>query len=58
MTVYVEAKRNSEPDTKYRSVCTFHSDELADLAVRNLRIACPNWNFKTKGYSVGGFAIK
>lgn len=58
MIFYVDAKRSDEPDNKYREICVFHSKELADLAIGNLSVACPNWNFKTRHYSVGGFAIK
>lgn len=58
MIFYIDAKRIEEPDDKYREICIFHSKELADLAVSNLTTACPNWNFKTRRYKVGGFAIK
>lgn len=58
MIFYVDAKRKEESNDKYREICTFHSKELTDLAINNLSTACPNWNFKTRRYNVGGFAIK
>ena len=58
MIFHVDAKRKDESDDKYREICTFHSKELADLAISNLSMACPNWDFKTRNYTVGGFAIK
>lgn len=58
MIFYVEAKHKEESNDRYRDICSYHSKELANLAVKNLETACPNWDFKTRDYKVGGFAIK
>lgn len=58
MIFYVDAKHKEESSDKYREICVFHSKELADLAINNLSTACSNWDFRTRRYNVGGFAIK